>query len=278
MSNKAHSLTHNAVAISESNRNAWNNVTVNHRGKQFDHFVSVLKSKDGVCLTADEKEIFSKLDISDKSIGQLGCNNGRELLSLKKLGAGDCVGFDISDAAIQYARDLSDVSGIPCRFVRSDIYAINHNELPQFDILYVSVGVIGWLPNLPELFRKIADLLKPGGQLFIHELHPILDMFLPDNECSKEDLKEAPKPQDSYFRNEPFIDTDGIDYVSHTQYPEGTEIWFHHRLDDIIMAAIKAGLVLQFFKEGDKDISALYARLEESNATPPMSCSLIFIK
>lgn len=38
-----------------------------------------------------------KINLVDKAVAQLCCNNGRELLSIKNKGAGYCVGFDIAE-------------------------------------------------------------------------------------------------------------------------------------------------------------------------------------
>ena len=73
----------------------------------------------------------------DKAVIQLGCNNGRELISVKKAGAGRCVGIDVSDKFIAQARQLASVGDAEVDFVRSSVYDIPHSFDGQFDLVYV---------------------------------------------------------------------------------------------------------------------------------------------
>ena len=44
-------------------------------------------------------------------------------------------------------------------------------------LFIVTIGVLGWLPDLDAFFGIVSRLLRTDGQLFIYEMHPILDMF-----------------------------------------------------------------------------------------------------
>ena len=50
------------------------------------------------CLDAVAGERLQALGLAGKSVAQLCCNNGREILSIESLGADPCVGFDQSAA------------------------------------------------------------------------------------------------------------------------------------------------------------------------------------
>ena len=91
----------------ESNRAAWNQAAVYHQ-RAFNHSLhigfqdpkfSTLKKERNYVVNERLKQI----DFSGKTISHIPCNNGRELLSLMRLGAKEGVGFDISDAAISEA-------------------------------------------------------------------------------------------------------------------------------------------------------------------------------
>lgn len=276
-------LDESHLAITQANRIAWNVVTERHRQTEFNRLVKILKDPDPsrTCLSKNEIHYLhgGVANINGKSIVQLACNNGSELMSLKKLGAARCLGIDISDEVIKYASDLAKATNIDCQFLRSDIYAIDNEYHAQFDIVYITVGALGWLPDINLAFKSMQNLLKSGGHVLIHEMHPILDMFKPDIELTQEEKTKPAQFADSYFRTEAFISTGGIDYINHTNYiSTAKEYWHHHKLSDIIQAGIDAGLNLQFIKECAEHVSMSYERLSKDPCTIPMSYMLRFQK
>jgi SAM-dependent methyltransferase len=56
--------------------------------------------------------------------------------------------------------------------VRTDVYEIGTEYDDRFDVVYVSSGGLGWLPDLPLFFAGAAALLREGGHVFVHEIHP----------------------------------------------------------------------------------------------------------
>ena len=263
----------------DKSRNAWNAVTDNHRSGEESEHLATLRAKDKTCLTEVDLRHFNDIGLSGKRIAHVACNKGNELLSLVQLGARpDSLGFDISDEAIKYARSLSRESGVLCQFERVDLYDIDEDTYGmQFDVVYISVGALGWLPQLRKAFSKTSSLLKPGGHFFVHEMHPILDMFKPDNECTTEETKQMTM-EDSYFRTEPFVTKGGLDYVAGESYEACEEIWHHHKLSDIIQAALDNEFALISIEEIDKDLSKSYARLDNFANRPPRSYALLFVK
>jgi ubiquinone/menaquinone biosynthesis C-methylase UbiE len=59
-------------------------------------------------------------------------------------------GIDFSERAIETARELVEETGLDARFVQSDIYDLSDVLDEQFDIVFISSGVIYWLPDLDE--------------------------------------------------------------------------------------------------------------------------------
>ena len=56
------------------------------------------------------------MGVQGKDVVQLCCNNGRELISIQRMGANRCVGVDISAAFIAQAEQLNDAAGADCTF------------------------------------------------------------------------------------------------------------------------------------------------------------------
>ena len=118
-------------------------------------------------------------DIRGLSIVHLQCNAGQDTLSLAQLGA-DVTGVDISDTAIDFARQLSTGSGIAASFQRSDIYdwlATTAQGSQRFDVVFCSYGALCWLSDLKTWARGIEAILKPGGRFVTIDFHPVLGLF-----------------------------------------------------------------------------------------------------
>lgn len=250
----------------EANRTMWNQTAAVHAEHQLPKWLEAIKQPDFNILDATEQAIFDDIGLEGKAVAQLSCNNGRELLSLKNLGAGRCVGFDISDAFIAQGEQLAKVSGLKCEFIQTDIYDISNDYLNSFDIVYVTVGALGWLADLPTYFQIVNRLLRSGGHLFIYEMHPILDMF---------DAASGLEPKRSYFRTEPYREDASPDYYNPDITVEGTSYWFHHKLSDIIGGCLHNKLNLTHFEEFAHDLSNVYASFEALTNQPPLSYALV---
>ncbi len=66
------------------------------------------------------------IDVRDKHIIQLGCNNARETLSLRNMGATRCVGVDAAAEFLAHGRELIRIAGAEdqVELVESDVYDI----------------------------------------------------------------------------------------------------------------------------------------------------------
>src|ERR1700678_2134348 len=75
--------------------------------------------------------------------------------------------------AIEAARDLAATLGLSASFVVSDVYdAVAAFGAQRFDIVYTGIGALCWLPDLPRWARLAAELLRPGGFVYLVEGHP----------------------------------------------------------------------------------------------------------
>ena len=98
-------------SITEKNRAAWNEAVSYHQKARNKSLHNGFKKLDFTTFNREcDKCLLPKLrniNFVGKTVAQLPCNNGRELLSLLKLGADKAVGFDISDVAIDEAKKLT---------------------------------------------------------------------------------------------------------------------------------------------------------------------------
>ncbi len=251
----------------ERNREAWNQVTPIHQQQRKTDLQRAVQAEDFSVLDEIETAIHQRLGLEQKRVAHLCCNNGQELISLLKLGAASGVGFDIADEAIKEATLLGTLSKTNCEFVCANVYEIDPVYFNQFDLVFTTIGALCWFDDLTRFFAIATQLLRPNGQLFVYELHPTLDLFaLPGEEAyeAEQELKIA----NSYFRREPFVDTNGLDYVGNTQYAAKTTYAFPHTLTDIFTGMLKNGLTIREFQEYAHDISANFKHLEKYQKLP----------
>ncbi|MFK7939470.1 MAG: class I SAM-dependent methyltransferase [Roseovarius sp.] len=182
------------------------------------------------------------LEITGARVVQVGCNNGRELLSMPSLGAVPVLGIDQSQAFLDQARRLAARAGSECRFECADIYDLPDDLPHDFDLAIITIGVLNWMPDLPRMLGEVAALLAPGGRLVIYETHPVLEMVEPG----------ADDPHAltySYFRKDPFVEEQAITYDGSDAGAAPASYWFIHTLGAIVTGCVQAGLVIETLTE-----------------------------
>lgn len=242
-----------------TNKEAWEDA-FEHRNEQYGlDNDKILRSESLPFLENEVKDELRKIDWSGKKIAQFCCNDGRELLSIMQLGASQGVGFDIAENIIAKARETAKkIDQINCEFVACNILDIDEKYRNQFDFIYFTIGAITWFEDLKLLFQKVAECLKPDGVFMINDFHPFENMLpLPGEDTF--DIEQLNKIAYSYFRKEPWIENNGLAYMTPV-YESKTFTSFTHTLADIINSTIQAGMNITSFQEFDYDIglSELY--------------------
>ena len=238
--------------LHEANRLSWNAATVAHNRHKPDQ-AGFLR---GGGSTLFPEEIGLLGPVQGQAVLHLLCNSGQDTLGIAALGA-EVTGVDISDEAIDFARRLSEESGIPGTFERSDVYpwleaAVNEGR--RFDTVFCSYGALCWLSDLPAFLRGVNAVLEPGGRFVCIEFHPFAMIF-----------DEQAEPKYDYRMAEPLVWDDGIrDYVADScggLIPSGQVepaepflnphpcYEFQRGIGDILGAVIHAGLSLREFRE-----------------------------
>jgi len=255
----------------EANRQAWNEAMPKHQDVAKKIWDEKFKSKFYHVQIDPELSLLNKIGIKNKSIAHLCCNNGVELLSLKNLGAGFCVGFDICDEAITEAAKRAENNNIDCNFFQTDVYEIPEKFNNTFELVYITIGALYWLPDLKLFFKKANKLLKKNGHIFIYEEHPFI-LTLNDESADDNEIFKIKYP---YFKEEPYMDTDGIDYIGKTVYKSKPMYVFTQPLSDIFMGLLENKFKITYFKEYEEDISGALKHLENTELKLPLSYILI---
>ena len=266
------SVTEKTKQITTANRAAWEEAAPIHRTHNQAQLIESYSKPGFTDLDEVETKCLEALGIAGKDVAQICCNNGRELLSVKNMGAARCVGFDGAQGFVDQGRELAEAGGLDVEFVCTDIYDIDDEYAASFDVVTITIGVLTWMPDLNGFFAIVAKLIRPGGALFIYETHPIVQMIEP---------AEAGTPivwELSYFNKAPYVETDGLDYYGGDKYNAKPATSFTHTMAEAIMAGINNGLAVEHFEEFPHHISNTWWNVEEWGLGLPMCYTLILRK
>lgn len=236
-----------------SNKAAWEEAFERRFENWGDHDYKRLVCEKLPFLEADVIDELKSIELRGRKIAQFCCNNGRELLSLMQLGPSDGVGFDIAENILNQARTNAAKAAITnCVFVETNILEIEESYHNQFDFILFTIGAITWFEDLNILFEKVANCLKPGGVLFINDFHPLMNMLAtPDEDAF--DPNCINKVVYPYFRDEPWLENDGMGYMA-GRYESKTFTCFSHTISDIINSTINAGMEIKKWNEYNYDV------------------------
>ncbi|MFN0155322.1 MAG: class I SAM-dependent methyltransferase [Gaiella sp.] len=177
----------------------------------------------------------------------LQCHIGTDTVSLARLGA-RMIGLDFSDVSLEQARALAAQAGAEVDFVQADVYDAPAALAGRtFDLVYTGVGALIWLPEIRPWARVVAQLLRPGGRLFLREGHPVL-FSLADARADGELVLEY-----SYFEHtEPVRwDEDGTYVDTDVSFSSTVSYEWNHGLGEIVTALLDEGLQLTRLEEHD---------------------------
>ena len=247
----------------ESNRKAWNAAAEYHQKAMAEEWLEGFTKNGYVTFDDNEKSVYAKVDFVGKSVVQLPCNNGREILSFLNMGADFGLGIDISDDNIDFANKLKEVSGLNAEFMRENVYELPDTFDGHFDVAIISVGSFNWMPDLSLYLQVIKRLLKQTGELLIYEMHPMTGVF-----PYTFDKNKPLEFEGSYFSKEAYVANEGLDYYGQTEYEGPTTYEYQHTMSSVIQTLIDLKFSIVEFCEYPWDIAGGHAYLENEKRIP----------
>lgn len=220
----------------ELNKQTWNTKTHAHYDSEFYDNENFIKGKTSL----KEPELDLLPDLKGKSVLHLQCHFGQDTISLARMGA-KATGVDLSNDAVEKARELANLTNADCEFVCCDIYDLPNHLDKQFDIVFTSYGTIIWLPDLDKWASIVSRFLKPGGQFVFVEFHPVVWMMDDDQE----------KVHYSYFNDGPIEETETGTYADRDADITQTYVTWNHHFGEVLESLLGQGLQLTSFKEYD---------------------------
>ncbi|QTV05113.1 class I SAM-dependent methyltransferase [Faecalibacter bovis] len=220
----------------EINKNSWNTKTEFHLKSEFYDMENFRKGKSS--LNEIEQELLGEL--KGKKILHLQCHFGQDTISLQKLGA-NVTGVDLSDKAINYAKEIAKELNAEAEFICCDIYDLPNHLHQKFDLVFTSYGVIGWLPDLDKWANIISHFLKPEGKLVFVEFHPVVWMF--DDNFDKIGY--------NYFNRGAIKESFEGTYADREAPIKQEYVMWNHGITEVLNSLIKNGLEINLFNEYD---------------------------
>lgn len=223
----------------ETNKATWNKKVAIHAQSKMYNMQAFKAGKTSLM----PYELKALGNVSGKSLLHLQCHFGQDTLSWSRLGA-QCVGVDLSDEGITLAKQLNNELNLDAQFVCCNVLDTSKHINQQFDIVFTSYGVIGWLPDLKPWATMIAQRLKVGGTFYMVEFHPILWMF--------DYVDGTPKMKYHYNQEELIYDEYEGTYADTSSKIISKEYGWNHGLSEVINALIEAGLQIDYLNEYDE--------------------------
>lgn len=220
----------------EINRQSWNTKTEVHLQSEFYDLEGFMNGKTSL----NEIELNLLGNINGKTILHLQCHFGQDTISLSRLGA-TVTGVDLSDKAIESAKQIAAKTGSNATFICCDMYDLPNHLDQQFDIVFTSYGTIGWLPDLDKWAKIVSRFLKPNGQFVFVEFHPVVWMF--DDNFDKIGYR--------YFNSGAIIETESGTYADKNAPITQEYVMWNHGLSEVINSLLNNGLQLQQLNEYD---------------------------
>ncbi len=230
------------------NKESWNTRVEPHFNSDFYDVEGFRNGKSS--LNSIELDLLG--NIKGKKVLHLQCHFGQDTISLAQLGA-NCTGIDLSNKAIDKARQLSLEMEENVTFICCDLYDLPNHLNEDFDLIFTSYGTIGWLPDIKKWGRIISQFLKPNGRFVFAEFHPFVWMFDDDFEHIIY----------RYFNTVPIIENETGTYADKNAEIQPKSITWNHALSEVVSSLIENNLQITTLKELDYSPYDCFSHTEE---------------
>jgi len=234
----------------KTNKKLWDEKTRIHIKSDFYDLPGFLKGHNSL----RKIELAELPDLRGLKILHSQCHFGQDTLSMQRMG-GLCTGIDLSEVAIEHARKYNEALGLDAKFIAANIYDLDKHIEEQYDLIFTSYGVIGWLPDLDRWAHQLMKRLKSGGIFYIAEFHPTMYMFDWDTQ----------KVSYHYFNTgSPTLEIEEGTYADRESAIKLEEYYWQHSLEEIFSALMKEGLEITSFKEYDFSPYPIFGKEEKT--------------
>lgn len=242
---------------------AWNRAAWDERVDA--HWASKMYQQHAEALRAGGHDLLDDIvvgvgDVRGKSLIHLQCHMGMETLGWSRLGAA-AVGVDFSASAIKRAEQLRDELGLDTRFICANVYDTPDLIDERFDVVFVSIGSLCWLPDIQRWAGVVSRLLNPGGFLYLNETHPLTDI-LTDAESGTGYVAAWP-----YFHDAGVIEECEVTYTDGGQtFSNKRMVDWVHPIGEVVTGLIESGLRVRRLEELPRFVWPAFEQMEQIHA------------
>ena len=176
-------------------------------------------------------------DLTEKTVLDLGCGDGKHCADFIGRGAKSVVGIDISEKMLHIARTENENDAI--RYLNLNMTDIG-NLRETFDFIYSNMA-FHYIEDFTSFVKTLFDVLNPGGRLLFAQEHPVITATID----GKGHFNKSPTGKKlSYV----FSDY-GLTGERVTSWFLDGVVKYHRRVSDIINALTEAGFVIERVEE-----------------------------
>lgn len=217
----------------KANKQWWDSATSIHANSQLYDLQNFKKGKTHL----EPLELEEVGNVEGKALLHLMCHFGMGTLSWAREGA-IVTGVDLSDQSITLAKQLSNDLEIRAEFICSDVYDLPQVLDKQFDIVFMSYGVLQWLSDIKKWAKVVNHFLKKGGIFYIVDVHPFTTMLSHDFKLSYD-----------YFDKGPFLDDSKGTYTDWNANIQGKTYEWSYTISDVMNALLTQKLTIEYIHE-----------------------------
>jgi SAM-dependent methyltransferase len=229
--------------MDQPNLDHWEQLADFH-GRGADHYYDVDALVAGTVQLGAEEAIALAIatngtGVANLDVMHLQCHVGFDTIRLARDGA-RVTGVDFSATALRRLDELANRCAVTVSTVEADSRDLPHQLDDSFDLVYATIGVLGWISDLDAWMSGVARALRAGGALVLVELHPLLSMV------------ESAEP---LIINFPYSFDGGHEFSGVGSYANRdaditwTVVEYAHGLAEVVMGAQRAGLDLSYLEE-----------------------------
>jgi len=225
-------------AIIKTNLEWWDERAPLHAQSNFYSLDRVISGEQRL----SDYEIEEVGTVAGKRLLHMQCHLGTESVNWARLGA-KVSGLDFSSEVITQAKALSKRCEVNIDYRQGDVYDVAEVFKGEaFDIVYVNIGSLHWLPDIYKWATAVSSMLKDDGILYINEIHPFSSIL-------GDEKDNGMTVSYDYFNREPVVWNDPGSYADTTTTVHDEHVIYDRPLSDIVMAVINAGLTVELLSE-----------------------------
>jgi len=152
--------------MTDNTRRKWNQISPHYQAEHniptdFVHWGPHCPNEDELRLLGDVKGLRTL---------EIGCGGGQNTIALAKRGA-IATGVDLSDAQVEFARELARKEGVEATFLQSNAEDLSAIADASQD-LALSAFAFQFVEHMDRCFAEVVRVLRPGGLFVFSVNHP----------------------------------------------------------------------------------------------------------